>query len=118
MDLLKGHANRGQPVAWTNQVGAAFTALKEALYTYMVLHSPLPNHPFTVCTDASKIGVGAVLAQQMPQGERPILFLSWKLTPTEQRYALIEKEALAMKWVTDSLRYYLLLTCITYKGLR
>lgn len=48
-----------------------------------------------------------MLAQDTPQGERPIYYLSRKRTPTEHKYAVIEKEALAMRWAVDQLKYYL-----------
>ena len=65
------------------------------------------NVPFTLFTDASDWGLGAVLAQVKEGVEFPVLYLSRKLTPREQRYAVIEKEALAIKWATHCLRYYL-----------
>lgn len=40
--------------------------------------------------------------------EHPILYLSWKLLPREQRYAVVEKECLAVKWAMDILQNYLL----------
>lgn len=58
----------------------------------------LPERPCILYTDTSDIGLGAVLAQMTPQGEKPIFFLSCKLTNLETKYAVIEKEALAMHW--------------------
>lgn len=69
-DMLKGRHWGTKPVTWTKQA-EMFTQLKVALRTYPVLHSPLPDKPFTVHTDASKVGLGAVLAQQAPQGLLP-----------------------------------------------
>lgn len=57
---------------------------------------------FLVQADASAVGIGAVLAQGKP-GEQPILCLSLKLLPREQRYSTIKKECLAIKWVLGSL---------------
>ncbi|KAG6927905.1 hypothetical protein G0U57_009006, partial [Chelydra serpentina] len=40
--------------------------------------------------------------------EHPILYLSQKLLPREQRYTVVKKECLAVKWAMEILRYYLL----------
>lgn len=45
---------------------------------------------------------------ELKDGEDPILFLSRKLLPPEQKYTLIEKECLAAKWVLEAFCYYLL----------
>lgn len=38
----------------------------------------------------------------------PILFISRKLSPAEQGYSTVEKEALTVKWAVGILQYYLL----------
>lgn len=68
-----------------------------------MLHLPLPNHPLSVFTGTSNVGIGELFAQRTPEGEHPIFFLSQKLIPSEQRYTVIEKEALAMRWAIASL---------------
>lgn len=42
--------------------------------------------------------------------ERPIMYLSKKLTPSERKYSTIESDVLAVKWAISALRYYLLET--------
>lgn len=58
--------------------------------------------------DTLATGLGAVLAQHIKGEEYPILYISHKLFPCEQKYAMIEEEALAVKWALEALRYYLL----------
>lgn len=48
-----------------------------------------------------------MLAQEMSSGEQPIFFLSRKLSKPEQKYAVIEQEALDIQWVVDQFKYYL-----------
>lgn len=77
-------------IAWLDEADSVFVAWK-ALCKYPVLHSPLPQYSFLVCTDASNVSIVAMLAQQTPQREHPIFPLSWKLIPTEQHCTAIEK---------------------------
>ncbi|KAG1960362.1 hypothetical protein F2P79_006254 [Pimephales promelas] len=46
-------------------------------------------------TDASDLGLGAVLMQEEPGGMHPVVYLSRKLFPRETRYSVVEKECLA-----------------------
>lgn len=39
--------------------------------------------------------------------EHLFLYVSRKLTPTESKYAAVEREALPVKWAKEELRYYL-----------
>ena len=62
-----------------------------------------------VAADASSFGVGGVLSQKQLDGSwKPIAFASRALTTTEQRYAQIEKEALAVTWSCERFSDYLL----------
>lgn len=61
-----------------------------------------------VSADSSSHGLGAVLLQEQRDGElRAVAFASRSLTPTEQRYAQIEKEALALTWAAERFEEYL-----------
>ena len=51
-----------------------------------------------VSADTSTYGLGAVLRQRTNGTLRPVACASRAMTPTEQRYSQIEKEALATKW--------------------
>jgi len=78
---------------------AAFEALKFALCA--ANETPLqildPTKGYQVSVDASNDTVGGVLLQMgKDMIERPIAFFSQKLTPTQQSWATIEKEAFAV----------------------
>ncbi|KAI4897404.1 hypothetical protein NFI96_005671 [Prochilodus magdalenae] len=105
-DLTKTSAPN--KVLWTEQCDEAFQDLKSALCGDSVLLSPDFDQPFILQTDASGVGLGAVLLQEVEGQRRPVAFLSRKMFPREQRYSTVEKECLAIKWALDSLRYYLL----------
>ena len=50
------------------------------------------DKPVRMQVDASRSGVGAVLLQD----DKPVAYASKSLTPTQQRYAVIEQEMLAV----------------------
>ena len=58
---------------------------------------------FLLQTDASGVGLGAVLSVQREGEELPVAFYSRKLQPRERRYSAIELEGLA---VVDSVRHF------------
>ncbi|XP_061567193.1 uncharacterized protein LOC133421555 [Cololabis saira] len=70
--------------------------------------SPDSGGTYRVPTDASNRGLGAVLSQQVEGMDRPVLYISRKLSEREGRYSTVEKECLAIRWAVGSLRYYLL----------
>ena len=52
---------------------------------------------------------GGVLTQKQPSGEwQPVSFILRSLTPTEQQYSQIEKEALGLTWACEHFSEYLL----------
>ncbi len=105
-DLTKKEAP--DPVQWTELCQQALTKVKAALCGGPLLHSPNFDLPFLLQTDASDRGLGAVLAQVVGGEERPVLYLSRKLSKRETRYSTVEKECLAIRWAVLTLRYYLL----------
>lgn len=73
---------------WTTATTEAFNRLKEAMINPPVLILPDFNKQFTVETDASGGGLGAVLMQD----QRPIAFFSKILGPKAQLKSIYEKE--------------------------
>lgn len=72
-----------------------------------ILNGSLLDQPFLLYTNALDVELGAMLTQNMPQGEQPIYFLSSKLSTPECNYAVIEKVALAIRWAMEEFKYYL-----------
>ena len=95
-------------VCWGEEEATAFEELKQILAELPSRYAPDFSRPFIVQTDTSDRGVGAVLSQEKEGLEFPVMYLSKKLSLREQKYSTIEKEAFAVKWAIQALRYYLL----------
>ena len=98
-DLLK----KGTMFLWTSVHDGAFTSLKNALVTAPVLALPDFSRPFQIQTDASDMGVGAVLLQD----GHPLAFISKSLGPRMRSLSTYEKEYLAIMVAVDQWRSYL-----------
>lgn len=92
---------------WSEEAKRAFQDIQTALGEDPVLHKPDFNQLFIVQTDASERCIGAMHLHGPPIGQL-VVCISHKLFPREVPYSTIEKECLAVKWVLDSLKYYLL----------
>ena len=77
---------------WNEEQEVAFKRLKELLTKAPVLKYFDVNKPITIQVDASKSGLGAALFQD----NHPISLASKALDKTQQNYAVIEKELLAI----------------------
>ena len=58
-------------------------------------------------TDASNVGIGAVLQQSIGGTTKPVAFFSRKLSPTEQNYSTLDIELLALLLAVKRFRPYL-----------
>ncbi|CAN6473212.1 unnamed protein product [Victoria cruziana] len=89
---------------WTDTALRAFERLKAAMLSAPVLALPDFSQTFVVETDASDMGVGAVLSQ----GGHPIAFMSKALTHRARPLSTYEKELLAIVLAVEKWRPYLL----------
>ena len=93
---------------WDRAQEEAFNEIKRQLISTPVLAIYDPQLETKVSADASSYGVRAVMLQKQQEGKwKPVAFISRALTRTEQRYAQIEKEALATTWVCERLADFL-----------
>ena len=94
---------------WGPPQREAFEEVKKALTTAPVLALFDPTRETVVSADASCYGLGATLIQKQPDGVmKPVAYISRSLMPRQQRYAQIEKEALAFTWVCERFSDYLI----------
>ena len=80
---------------WGESQQRAFDLVKDELSKTPVLALYDPNREKMVSADASSYGLRAVLRQKTNGTLRPVAYASRAMTPTEQRYSQVEKEALA-----------------------
>ncbi|UYV78360.1 K02A2.6-like [Cordylochernes scorpioides] len=100
---------KGQDFVWDCSQERAFRKLKELLTTQPILAAIDIRKRTMVSSDASSYGLGAVLKQEGKNGiRRPVAYSSRTMTPTEKRYAQIEKEALAITWACERFQDFLL----------
>ena len=77
-----------------------------------VLAYPDPNKEYLLETDASELGLGAVLSQKQASGRyHPVAFGSRALHGAEVNYHSTQLEFLAMKWSIEHFQTYLLGCC-------
>ncbi|KAI5746646.1 hypothetical protein M8J77_005896 [Diaphorina citri] len=88
-----------QKFQWTTECEEAFQNVKKEIASDTVLVHFDSNLPVSLATDASPVGLGAVLSHRLPDGtEKPIAFASRVLTTSEKNYSQIDKEATAIYW--------------------
>ena len=101
---------------WTEDCQRAFKYLKDSLTVIPHLAYPDVNKPYTLYTDASQSCIGACLTQPCCEGEevipgikteKPIYYLSRKLSDTQTRWSTVEKEAYAIHYALQKLDHFL-----------
>ncbi|KAJ8332694.1 hypothetical protein SKAU_G00424830 [Synaphobranchus kaupii] len=93
---------------WGPDQQKAFTSLKHELSSTPVLQLYDPNKDLKISADASSYGLGAVIPQRHQDVWSPVAYASRSLTSTEQRYAQVEKEALALMWACERFRDFII----------
>ena len=110
------------PFKWTAELQTVMDEVRRRILTSQALAMYDPALPTRVTTDASDVGIGAVLSQTHQHGERVVCFGSHSLTPAQRRYSVTEREALACVWAVEKWRKYLwgkpFRLCVDHAALR
>lgn len=93
---------------WTSQCEEAFQELKKLLTTAPVLRHPDLTKPFFLWTDASEVGLGAVLEQEKNGERHPIAYASRQTNESERKYCPTELEVAALLFGVEHFEVYLL----------
>ncbi|CAL8133199.1 unnamed protein product [Orchesella dallaii] len=84
------------PFIWTEDQQQAFEKIKKKICEDVILASINYECPIIMKTDASSVGLGAVLCNTIDGVDRPIAFASKLLKKAERHYHIYEKEAFAL----------------------
>ncbi|XP_037789363.1 uncharacterized protein LOC119584788 [Penaeus monodon] len=104
-NLLK--KNCSNKMVWGAEQEKSFATLKETLCSEPILRLPSKDKPFTLRTDASGEGVGAILLQEFDGRLFPVAYHSRRLSKAECNYSTVERELLAVIEGIHKFYYYL-----------
>ena len=106
---LTNLTKKGLPevISWTEETNSSFESLKTDLTQSVMLRNPDYTQTFQLQTDASDVGVGAVLSQGGEQ-DQPIAYFSRKVLERERHYSTIEKGCLAIHLGIKAFTTYLI----------
>jgi hypothetical protein len=97
---------KGTPWLWTDSCQYSFDDLKCRLVSAPILVCPDFNEPLVLQTDASLLGLGAVISKQTDGKGHVIVFVSRSLTDTVKKYTVVE-ELHAILWAVSKFSPYL-----------
>ena len=98
---------KGQAFLFCQLCQEAFNALKTALTQAPILAYPRIDAPFVLDTDASNVGIGAVLSQVQEGVERVISYSSKTLNRHQRNYCVTRREMLAVVFHVEYYQHYL-----------
>lgn len=97
-----------KPWVWTPAARKAFERIKAMFTNTPILRHFDPALPVRLDTDASDFAIAAILSQLFEDGKwHPVAFMSQKLTDTERRYEVYDKELMAIVFAFKQWRHYL-----------
>ena len=91
---------------WSDKCVETFRKLKEILTKENVLIHYDPNKELLLATDASPVGLGAVILHRVEGKEYPIAYASRTLTAAEKNYSQIEREGLGIVFGLQKFHQY------------
>ena len=100
---------KGMPdkVMWNDEANWAYETLKLIVSNSPVLRLPNFDKTFILRTDASAVGIGAILLQEHEGHLHAVAYASKKLSHAQQAYSTVERECLAIVWALEKFYKYL-----------
>ncbi len=106
-DMTKSTFNWKDQTAWPDTYRQYFVEFKRAIADACILFYPDYTLDWVLRTDASELGIGAVLLQIKNGDYQPLQFISQKFSPQAVKWTTIEQECYAIYFAVHSLSYYL-----------
>ena len=107
---LHSLTHKGDRFCWTSECEDTFEDLRNRLLTSPILAQAYPdfNKYFTLQTNASRKGLGAILSQYQEDDRlHQVAYTSRSVTKTKANYARTDLEILAVVWAITHFLYYL-----------
>ncbi len=104
---LRKLTRQGTEWKWGSREQEAFDILKDKVGNASMMAFFDKNAQTEIWTDASQVGLGAILVQEQNGVKRAVCFASRSLSDVERRYSQTEKEALAVVWGCERFHLYL-----------
>ena len=104
---LRALTRKGEKFEWNEEEEQAFQTLKQKLAGESMLAYFDRDAHTRVIADASPVGLGAVLLQDVKGQIHAICYASRSLSDTERRYSQTEKEASELVWACERFNLYL-----------
>jgi hypothetical protein len=90
--------SNGAEFKWMDECGLAFDSLKSHLTNAPILSFPIDTDGCVLDTDASDVGLGAVLSEIQNGEEKVMAYASKILSKAERNYDTTKKELLAVMY--------------------
>lgn len=91
---------------WSNECQRAFDLCKKELCGDHLLEHYDAGKPIVITCDASDDGISGILSHRINGEEKPVFFVSRKLTVTEKKYPILHREALAIVFAVEKFYKY------------
>jgi hypothetical protein len=96
-------------IQWSEETSKAFEEVKNFFAQEIILRHIDWKKDMYLTTDASISGIGAWIGQlDHNQQLQPVVCVSKKMTPTQQRWSATKRELWGLMWAIEKLRFYLL----------
>jgi len=103
-DLLR----KNVPFVWTAAHTKAIETLKHKLASAPIVKFPNFSRPFHLYTDASKVGIAAVLMQEINEVLHPVSYFSKTLNKSQRNWSTTKRETFSLAASLEHFRYMVL----------
>jgi hypothetical protein len=97
---------KGEKFEWTEGCQKAFLECKRELCGKHLLEHYDPKKPIVITCDACNDGISGILSHRIDGHEKPVFYVSRKLTKAEQNYPILHREALALVFAAEKFYKY------------